>query len=472
MPRAKIVCTIGPASDSPEVLEALVRRGMDVARVNFSHGTHEEHAANIRRIREISQRTGRAVAILQDLAGIKLRLGDIAAGTVRLENGAPFTLTNRAVPGDAREASIAYPDLPKSVRPGDKLLLADGDIELEAVETNDRDIVCRVVSGGAISSHKGINLPTRSIDAPSLTEKDRKDLAFGIEQGVDFVALSFVRKAGNVLDARRFIEGLGASIPLISKIEKHEALSNIDEILAASDGIMVARGDLGVETPLQHVPLLQKMLISKANRAGKPVITATQMLRSMVDCPRPTRAEAADVANAILDGTDAVMMSEETASGRYPVESLDMMLRIAEDAETAFPFDVWRERISETGVQSLQEAVADAACTLADDMGAAAIVTCTQSGSAARLVARHRPRQPILALTPLPETCLRLSLVWGVTPVRIETPRSTDELMDRVPGIAVASGHVKTGDRIVITAGIPVGVSGSTNTIKAAVVGG
>ena len=443
---------------------------MDLARLNFSHGTQEEHAANIRAIREISRRAGRAVAILQDLAGIKLRLGDIAAGNVWLEPGARFTLTNRPVPGDEHEASIAYPDLPKSVRPGDKLLLADGDIELEALDTDEREIRCRVVSGGVISSHKGINLPTRSIDAPSLTEKDQKDLAFGIAQGVDFVALSFVRRAQNVSDARSFIESRGAAIPLIAKIEKHEALTNIDEILAAADGIMVARGDLGVETPLQHVPLLQKMLIAKANRAGKPVITATQMLRSMVDCPRPTRAEAADVANAILDGTDAVMMSEETASGRYPLESLDMMVRIAQDAETAFPYDVWRERISEEGVQSLQEAVADAACTLADDMGAAAIVVCTQSGAAARLVARHRPRQPILAMTPLPETCLGLSLVWGVLPIRIDAPKSTDELMDRVPGIAVATGHVRTGDRIVITAGIPVGVSGSTNTIKAAVV--
>ncbi|HEY6147294.1 MAG TPA: pyruvate kinase [Thermoanaerobaculia bacterium] len=471
MPRAKIVCTIGPASESPAILESLVRSGMDVARLNFSHGTLDEHAANIRTIREISRRAGRPVAILQDLAGIKLRLGEIAAGNVRLEPGARFTLTNRPVPGDANEASIAYPDLPKSVRPGDKLLLADGDIELEAMETSERDIACRVISGGVISSHKGINLPTRSIEAPSLTEKDRKDLAFGIEQGVDFVALSFVRNAGNVSDARRFIESGGASIPLIAKIEKHEALANIDAILGASDGIMVARGDLGVETPLQHVPLLQKMLIAKANRAGKPVITATQMLRSMIDCPRPTRAEAADVANAILDGTDAVMMSEETASGRYPVESLEMMVRIAEDAETAFPYDVWRERIADIGVQSLPEAVADAACTLADDMGAAAIIACTQSGAAARLVARHRPRQPILALTPLPETCLGLSLVWGVSPIRIDPPRSTDELMDRVPGIAVESGHVRPGDRIVITAGIPVGVSGSTNTIKAAVVG-
>ena len=470
MPRAKIVCTIGPASESPEILEALIRSGMNVARLNFSHGTHEEHAANIRSIREISGRLGRSVAILQDLAGIKLRLGDVAAGKVRVETGSRFTLTSRTVPGDAHEVSVAYPDLPRSVWPGDTILLADGDVELQALDTNDRDIVCRVVAGGTISSHKGINLPTRSIDAPSLTEKDLRDLAFGIDQGVDFIALSFVRRAENVTDARKRIEDRGASIPLIAKIEKHEALANIDSIVAASDGIMVARGDLGVETPLQHVPLLQKMLIVKANRAGKPVITATQMLRSMVDCPRPTRAEAADVANAILDGTDAVMLSEETASGRYPVESLAMMVRIAEDAETAFPYEAWRARITEAGVQSLQEAVADAACTLADDMGAAAIVACTQSGGAARLVARHRPRQPILAMTPLEQTCLRLALVWGVVPIPIDPPKSTDELMDRVPATAAASGHVRSGDAIVITAGIPVGVSGSTNTIKAALV--
>jgi pyruvate kinase len=470
MPRAKIVCTIGPASESPAVLETLIRSGMNVARLNFSHGSYAEHSANHRAIREISARLGRPVAVLQDLAGIKLRLGEIPGGPVRLEAGNRFVLTTREIAGNAHEASVTYPDLPRSVRPGDTLLLADGDVELEAVDVTDRDILCRVVAGGVISSHKGVNLPTRSIEAPSLTEKDLRDLEFGIEHGVDAIALSFVRRPENVTDARAFVESRGASIPLIAKIEKHEALKNIDAIVAAADGIMVARGDLGVETPLQHVPLLQKMLIVKSNRAGKPVITATQMLRSMVDCPRPTRAEAADVANAILDGTDAVMLSEETASGQFPVESLSMMVRIAEDAETAFPYEAWRARIAETGVQSLPEAVADAACTLADDMGAAAIVACTQSGAAARLIARHRPRQPILAMTPLSETCLRLELVWGVVPILIEAPRSTDELMDRVPAIAVESGYARSGDRIVITAGIPLGVSGSTNSIKAAIV--
>jgi pyruvate kinase len=453
------------------VIEKLVRGGLDVARLNFSHGTHEEHARRIRTIREIATRLGRPVGILQDLAGIKLRLGEMASGPVVVQAGAPFTLTTRDVPGDGSLVSVSWTGLPRNVRPGDTLLLADGDVELSVEKTTDTDIVCRVVAGGPLSSHKGINLPARSIEAPSLTEKDRVDLAFGVEQGVDLVALSFVRTADNVRDARRFLEARSAaSVPLIAKIEKHEALTNIDEIVSVVDGIMVARGDLGVETPLQHVPLLQKMLIEKCNRAGKPVITATQMLRSMVDCPRPTRAEVADVANAILDGTDAIMLSEETASGRYPVESLAMMARIAADAETAFPYDAWRARVVDTRVQSLPEAVADAACTLADDIGAAAIIACTQSGSAARLVAQHRPRRPILALTPLPETSRRLTLVWGVVPLVIDLPGSTDEMLLKIPTIVTATGLVRSGDRVVITAGIPMGVSGSTNSIKAAVI--
>ncbi len=470
MPRAKIVCTIGPASESPEMLERLIVSGMSVARLNFSHGSYEEHARNIGVIRKIAERTGRAVAVLQDLAGIKLRLGPIANGPVMIHTGNRLTLTTRPVPGDAREISVTWPGLPPSVHPGDMLLLADGDLQIEAVETTPTEIICHVIAGGLLSSNKGINLPTRSINAPSLTDKDLRDLEFGIAQGVDMVALSFVRTAENVGDARAFLHERGSNVPLIAKIEKHEALRNIEEIVAAADGIMVARGDLGVETPLAHVPLLQKMLIARSNRAGKPVITATQMLRSMVDSPRPTRAEVADVANAILDGTDAVMLSEETASGRFPVESLETMVRIAEDAETAFPYDTWRPRIVETGVTSLPEAVADAACTLADDIGAAAIIACTQSGNAARLLARHRPEHTILALTPLLETYRRLALVWGVIPLRIEMPESTDELMDRIPALAVSTGLVRPGDRIVITAGIPMGVSGSSNSVRAAII--
>ncbi|MET0619004.1 MAG: pyruvate kinase, partial [Thermoanaerobaculia bacterium] len=370
MPRTKIVCTIGPSSRSPETLMRLAEAGMDVARLNFSHGTHVEHAAVIAAVRATAERLGRPIAILQDLAGVKIRIGEIAGGTVRLEPGSTFTLTTRPVPGDAREVSLDYPALGECVRPGDALLLSDGEVELRVEKASGSDIGCRVVVGGALSSHKGIHLPNRSIAAEGLTAKDRDDLAFGIDQGVDYVALSFVRSASDVLIARRFLDERGAAIPLIAKIEKHEALASIEAILAAADGLMVARGDLGVETPLEHVPLLQKMLIERSNRAGKPVITATQMLLSMVENPRPTRAEVGDVANAILDGTDAVMLSEETAAGRYPAEAVATMRRIAEDAETAFPFEAWMRRFEDKSLQSLPEAVAGAACELAEHIGA------------------------------------------------------------------------------------------------------
>jgi pyruvate kinase len=469
MPRTKIVCTIGPASRSPEALRRLAEAGMDVARLNFSHGSHEDHAAVLAAVRAISERVGRPIAVLQDLAGIKIRIGEIASGQVRLEPGAGFTLTNRAVAGDAREVSLDYPDLAASVRPGDALLLSDGDVELRVETADATDIRCRVVAGGTLSSHKGIHLPARSIAAPGLTAKDREDLAFGISQGVDYVALSYVRGAEDVLETRRFLDERRAVIPLIAKIEKHEALARIDEILAAADGLMVARGDLGVETPLEHVPLLQKMLIDRANRAGKPVITATQMLLSMVDRPRPTRAEVGDVANAILDGTDAVMLSEETAAGRYPVEAVETMRRIAEDTEAAFPFEAWMRRFEDRSLQSLPEAVAGAACELAEHVGAAVIVAWTELGATARLVAKHRPRRPILALSTLPETARRLALVWGVIPLVAAEGPDTDAMLERALRVATESGLLRPGQTAVITAGIPMGVTGGTNLIKAAV---
>ena len=469
MRRTKIVCTIGPASQAPEMLERLVEAGMDVARLNFSHGTHEGHGRVMQTIRQIEERRGRPVAVLQDLAGVKLRIGEIAGGTVTLEAGVPFVLTTRRVPGDAREVSIEHPDLTRSVRPGDRILLADGDLELAVVETTPDEIRCRVIVGGPLSSRKGIHLPSRSIDAPAMTDKDRADLEFGIAQGVDYVALSFVRTAADIHNARRFLDERRAAIPLIAKIEKHEALDNLDAILPLVDGIMVARGDLGIETPLEHVPLLQKMLLARSNRAGVPAITATQMLRSMVDNPRPTRAEVTDVANAIFDGTDAVMLSEESAIGRYPVEAVSTMARIAEDAESGFPFERWAARVDEAVIRDAPEAIADAACALARDIGAAAIVACTQSGSTARRIARHRPSQPVLALTPLLLTYRRLALVWGVVPVHVGMPGSTDEAMARVPAIALETGLVRPGDSIVITAGIPMGTAGSTNSIRTAV---
>lgn len=469
MPRTKIVCTIGPASRSPEILEQLIQAGMNVARLNFSHGTQLEHLEVIEGIRRLAAKTGKPVAILQDLAGPKIRIGKIKAGAITLESGALFTLTNQQLLGNENKVSVNYPDLPKDVKPGDTLLLSDGALELEVLEKTDRDVRCRVIIGGSLSSFKGINLPARSIKAPSLTKKDKEDLAFGIEQEVDYVALSFVRSAADATVAKSFIEKRGSAIPIIAKIEKHEALENIDEIIHDVDGIMIARGDLGVETPLEKVPLVQKMLIQKSNQAGKPVITATQMLRSMVDSPRPTRAEVTDVANAILDGTDAVMLSEETATGKYPVKSVATMARIAEDAESGFPFETWINRLGSKTEKSLPEAVGCAACNLAESINASSIITFTQTGSTARLVAKYRPRRPVLAMTPLEKTYRRLGLIWGVVPFLSESMKNTDEMIDRAFKIALQSGLVKRGQRVVITAGVPVGIPGTTNLIKAEV---
>jgi pyruvate kinase len=343
------------------------------------------------------------------------------------------------------------------------VLLSDGDLELEVIGTAGEDVHCRVITGGTLASRKGVHLPARSITAPTFTDKDRDDLAFGLRYGVDYVALSFVRMAGDVLEARGMIKDHGSTVPLIAKIETADALTNIDEIIDRVDGVMVARGDLGVAIPLATVPRLQKMLIGKANRASKPVITATHMLRSMQDHPRPTRAEVTDVANAVLDGTDAVMLSEETAIGRFPVEAVTMMQAIAADAESSFPFDAWIGRFA-TGAP-LSEAVARAVCTMAADINAAAIVTCTQSGGTARRVAQYRPRAPILAPTPHAETYRRLALVWGVTPLLNRSQPTTDELIDGALGAALAAGRVQRGDTVVITAGVPWG-GPMTNLIK------
>lgn len=464
MARTKIVCTIGPASRSPETLEQLIRAGMDVARLNFSHGTQAEHLEVITAVRHIAQRLGRSIAVLQDLAGLKVRIGEMASGAVPLEAGAPFTLTTRQVLGSRQEVSVDYPHLTEDVQPGDRLLLSDGDLELEVIGTTAEDVHCRVITGGTLASRKGVKLPARSITAPTVTDKDRDDLAFGLRHGVDYVAQSFVRTAADVQGVRGMIQDHGSTVPLIGKIETQDALTNIDEIIDSVDGVMVARGDLGVAIPLATVPRLQKMLIGKANRAGKPVITATQMLRSMQDSPRPTRAEVTDVANAVLDGTDALMLSEETAIGRFPLEAVTMMAAIAADAESSFPFDAWIHRFETRG--PLPDAVARAACSMATDIDAAAIVTCTQSGGTARRVARYRPRTPILAPTPHAETYRRLALVWGVTPLLNQRQPTTDELIAGALGAALAAARVQRGDTVVITAGVPVGRSGTTNLIK------
>lgn len=469
MRRSKIVATIGPASSSEETIVQLVRAGIDVARLNFSHGTHEEHALVVRRLRAAAAAAGRPVAVLQDLAGPKIRVGAFEDGPVRLSPGAAFTLSAGPRRGDVDGVSLTYAGLPEDVRPGDRLLLADGDLELQVEAVAGEDIRCRVIVGGELSSHKGINLPSRSIRAPILSEKDRDDLAFGLALGVDFVALSFVRSAADVETARAAMREFGGEATLIAKIEKHEALAQLDAIIAAVDGVMVARGDLGVEIPPERVPRVQKTIIDKANRAGKPVIVATQMLRSMVDSPRPTRAEVADVANAILDGADAVMLSEETAAGRHPVESVETMARIAVETEIDFPHRDWMRRLfAPELVDSPQEAVARAACELATRIGAVAILTLTLSGATTRLVARFRPEQPLLALTSRAGTWRRMALDWGCVPLTMDWAEDLEEAVQEAIRTARRSGLLPDRGAVVITAGHPPNRPGGTNLIRVA----
>jgi len=463
MARTKIVCTIGPTSQSPEIIQALVEYGMNVARLNFSHGSLEEHEEKIRVIRSIADDLSQPVAVLQDLAGPKIRVGSIPEPGVRLEAGQSFILTNETVEGNSDRVSVSYASLPEEVRKGDPILLADGSIEVTVKGANQHEIFCEVVSGGFLTSHKGLNLPTRTIKAQSLTEKDRQDLLFGLNKDVDYVALSFVKTAKDILRVKEVIQKRKRDTPVIAKIEKHEAVRNIDEIMEIADGIMVARGDLGVEIPLEEVPVIQKMLIRKANAIGKPVITATQMLRSMVDSPRPTRAEATDVANAVLDGTDAVMLSEETAVGNYPVQAVRFMIRIIETAERVFPHERYLEL---TPKKEISASVAHASCVLADHLKASAIVAPTQSGQTAKYISRFRPRQPIIALSPHRSTVRRLGLVWGCSPRMVDDPKDTDDMIDKMAESALETGQVSKGELVVMTAGHPVGVAGTTKMVR------
>jgi len=442
MRKTKIVATIGPASNSEGVLGRLIDAGMNVARLNFSHGTHEEHAAVMRRIRKVAAEKKVPVAVLQDLAGPKIRIGKIAAGTVQLKSGEKFVITSDEVRGDSTCVSSNYKTLPQELQPEDQILLADGSIELRVTKIEKNDIICEVIVGGELSSNKGLNLPSRTLAIAAFTDKDRRDLDFGLEQGVDYVAMSFVRRPEDI-----------------------EEIKNIDAILAAVDGIMVARGDLAVETSLEKVPLAQKMLIQKCNQACKPVITATQMLKSMVESPRPTRAEANDVANAVIDGTDAVMLSEETTIGHYPVEAVATMARIvsvAEDSDFATPH--FRTKNSDTS--SIAHAVSYAAFQMAQDLGAAAILTPTQSGSTARMISSYRPSHPIIAISPDEQVVRQLNLVWGVYPLLSDGYFNAEELIEEAKDKALTSGLVKFDETVVITAGVPVGIAGTTNLIK------
>jgi pyruvate kinase len=466
MRKTKIVCTIGPTSDTRDILGRMMDAGMNVARLNFSHGTRADHAAKIVLIREIAAEKGLPIAILQDLAGPKIRTGVFACGSIELKPGDLFTLTAREVPGSQKEVGLTYRELPQDVEIGDTLLLADGALELRVEKVDDPDIQCRVVLGGRLSSHKGINLPSRSIRAPILTKKDYEDLAFGLAQGVDYVALSFVRSAADIEVARAYMRAQGVLRPIIAKIEKHEALAELDGIIAAVDGVMVARGDLGVDIPPEQVPTAQRLIIDKANFAGKPVITATQMLKSMTDSPRPARAEVSDVTNAVLEGTDAVMLSEETAMGQYPVAAVAMMAKIAEEAEKGFQHAAWWHRLQQMQTADESEALTRAACSLAETIGAKALVIATQTGGTARLAAKTRPEQLILAGTTEAAAFRRLALVRGVQPMMIQTVDLLIHLLAELHRAAKATGLVQPGDTVVCTAGFPLGKTGASNLIK------
>lgn len=467
MRRTKIVCTIGPASDSRDMLSGLVENGMDVARLNFSHGSHQEHLKRVAAIKEVREELGKPVAILLDTKGPEIRLKTFKGGKAVLREGNRFVLTTREIEGTDEAASITYEGLPSDVKKGDTILLDDGLIELKVEEISGEDIVCLVVNGGEVSNNKGVNVPGVSINLPAITEKDREDIIFGIHNGVDFIAASFVRKAEDVLEIRRILEqNGGADIKIIAKIENREGVENLDAIIQVADGIMVARGDLGVEIPPEEVPLVQKEMIRKCNRLGKPVITATQMLDSMIRNPRPTRAEVADVANAILDGTDAIMLSGETAAGKYPVEAVKTMATIAEKIEEAYQYGKYIHERADERKPTVTNAVSHATCTTAEDLGAAAIITATQSGYTARMISKYRPRSPIIGTTPDEKVMRQLNLTWGVYPVLSEQSNNTDDTMEFSVRAALQRGYIKEGDLVVITAGVPAAVTGTTNLIR------
>jgi len=473
MPRTKIVCTIGPASRSSDMLRELIVAGMDVARLNMSHGDWAEHGENISRIRAVSGNVGKPVAILLDLQGPKLRVGAMQKGGVELIEGHEVVLTTRDVVGHEGVVPVQYAQLPKHVVPGEHILMDDGLLELEVSRVEGPDIHCRVITGGILRSHKGMNLPRASFSIPAITEKDRRDLLFALDHQVDWIGLSFVRTADEVLALKKLIEqhtNFGQPTPVVAKIEKPEAVDNIDAIIEAADAIMVARGDLGIETSPEEVPLMQKMIIAKCNSAGKPVITATQMLDSMMRNPRPTRAEASDVANAIFDGTDALMLSGETAVGKYPLESLQTMVRIVEYAEAHMPRLSPTKRVEVQRPSSVAEGVSHATCQTAQELDAAAIITPTMSGYTARMVSKYRPRVPIVAVTPNPAVQRRLMLHWGVCPLLVERADSTDAMIARAVEAARLHDFVKPGDIVVITGGTAGSPPGTTDLMKVQVI--
>lgn len=476
--KTKIVCTLGPASDTDEVISRLMDEGMNVCRLNMSHGSYEEQAKRIERIKRLRAEKGIPVAILLDTKGPEVRTGAIAAGKAELEAGQEFVLTSREVPGDAQAVSITYPRMVGLMKSGDRILIDDGLIAMNVVRVeNDADIVCCVVNGGTLGGKKGISVPDVDLQMPSIGDKDRSDILFGIEQGIDMIAASFVCRPSDVLTIRNLCEENGGGhVKIYSKIENRMGVDNFDDILKVSDGIMVARGDLGVEVEMEEVPMLQKLFIRKCNIAAKPVITATQMLDSMIRNPRPTRAEASDVANAIIDGTDAIMLSGETAAGKYPIEAVRTMVRIASYIETkrdakSEGVRAEQESIRREAAHTIGNAVSFSACQMASDLDAAAIITPSNSGTTARMVARFHPDCPIIAPTPGEHAYHQLGLCRGVVPAHMEMCEDTDAMIGNAVDVAHARGLVKTGDVVIVVAGVPTGVSGTTNLIKAHIVG-
>ena len=472
MRKTKIVCTLGPATNDVEIMKQLIHNGMDAARINFSHGTYETHAETIAKLKQAREELNAPIPLILDTKGPEIRVKTFKEDKVRLEEDATFTLTTREVEGDVKIVSVTYADLPEDVHRGSRILIDDGLIELKVEDITETDVVCKVVNGGVVKSRKGVNLPGVEVNLPSLMEKDIEDLKFGVENGFDIVAASFIRSAEDVLKIRRVLEeNGGGQMHIISKIENQQGVENIDKILEASDGIMVARGDLGVEIPPEEVPLVQKILIAKANRIGKPVITATQMLESMVHSPRPTRAEANDVANAIFDGSDAIMLSGETAAGAYPLEAVATMARIALKAESAVDYAAKLANTTEPARVNITNAISMAACATAAELKTAAITTVTKSGFTARMISRYRPACPLIASTSDETVWRQMNLIWGCKPMLYTGELPRGGVFDTALEIAVKSGLLKNGDTVVSALGMPLGFSGATNTLRVDIVG-
>jgi pyruvate kinase len=466
MRKTKIICTIGPASESEERLRELMLAGMNVARFNFSHGSHEEHKAKFDRVIKVSSELKLPVATLLDTKGPEIRLKDIEGGKTELVSGQKFILTTEEILGNNEKVTITYKGLKDDINVGTTILIDDGLIEMVVDEINETDIICSVVNGGPISNHKGVNIPGAALSMPYISDVDRSDIMFGCDMDFDFLAASFVRCKEDILEVRKIIEEHGSHMKIIAKIENTQGIRNLDEILEAADGIMVARGDMGVEIPMEEVPIVQKQMIKKAEALGKHVITATQMLESMIKNPRPTRAEATDIANAIYDGTTAIMLSGESAAGLYPVEAVKTMAKIAERTEEDIDYNSRLRRRKDIDDIDTTTAISHATCTTAMDLKAAAIVTVTISGFTAGMIARYKPSCPIIACSVSPRTCRQLNLAWGVTPIWIARESTAEDLFDEAVHAAEKEGYIKKGDKVVLTAGVPLGVSGRTNMIR------